>query len=183
NIKPSAVGLSLSRIGDFRRSDPIESLFLLLPLAVLSESPSLPSPLSSPIRQLYPCCLRPPSHPSPCLLQSSDESGESEMSSGVLLCVRASNLRDEMESSEKRREEMDLAQRRGRRWTYECLLALMHQYPCLSRLQQAVYYGRRSEILVRRASFPDEFTRLTTIMWINEIVLKHAYYKNQACLL
>ncbi|KAF3501766.1 hypothetical protein F2Q69_00044421 [Brassica cretica] len=35
---------------------------------------------------------------------------------GVLLCVRASSLRDEMESSEKRREEMDLAQRRGMRW-------------------------------------------------------------------
>ncbi|KAH0884425.1 hypothetical protein HID58_060521 [Brassica napus] len=122
----------------------------------------------------------------------SDESGESEMSSvgeetelnfdfhGVLLCVRASSLRDEMESSEKRREEMDLAQRRGRRWTYKCLLALMHQCPCLSRLLQAVYYGCRAEILVQRASFPDEFTRLTTIMWIYEIVLKHAYYKDQA---
>ncbi|CAN6826800.1 hypothetical protein Bca4012_007768 [Brassica carinata] len=36
----------------------------------------------------------------------------------VLLCVRASSLRDEMESSEKRREEMDLAQRRGRRWSW-----------------------------------------------------------------
>uniref|UniRef100_M4EY74 Uncharacterized protein n=1 Tax=Brassica campestris TaxID=3711 RepID=M4EY74_BRACM len=46
----------------------------------------------------------------------------------------------------------------------------------------AVYYGRMTEILVRRASFPDEFTRLTAIMWINEIVLKHAYYKDQACM-
>ncbi|KAG5410883.1 hypothetical protein IGI04_007652 [Brassica rapa subsp. trilocularis] len=60
----------------------------------------------------------------------SDESGESEMSSGneetqlnfdfhgVLMCFRASSLRDEMESSEKRRKEMDLAQRRGRRWSW-----------------------------------------------------------------
>ncbi|WZY77683.1 hypothetical protein YC2023_024067 [Brassica napus] len=37
---------------------------------------------------------------------------------GVLMCFRASSLRDEMESSEKRRKEMDLAQRRGRRWSW-----------------------------------------------------------------
>ncbi|CAN6989368.1 unnamed protein product [Brassica rapa subsp. trilocularis] len=113
------------------------------------------------------------------------------------VCVRALRSKDEMDSSEKRREDMDLAQRRGRRWRLAlritapnqlrtedivCLLALTHQCPCLSRLLQAVYYGRMTEILVRRASFPDEFTRLTAIMWINEIVLKHAYYKDQACM-
>ncbi|CAN6916894.1 unnamed protein product [Brassica oleracea var. botrytis] len=65
---------------------------------------------------------------------------------------------------------------------YECLLALTPQCPCLSRLLQAVYYGHMTEILVRRASFPDEFTRLTSIMWINEIVLKHPYYKDQTCM-
>ncbi|KAF3526113.1 hypothetical protein F2Q69_00047711 [Brassica cretica] len=64
------------------------------------------------------------------LSHRSEESGELEMSSGVeetevnfdfhgvLSCVRASSSRDEMESSEKRREEMDLAQRRGRRWSW-----------------------------------------------------------------
>ncbi|KAL0689477.1 hypothetical protein Bca4012_089155 [Brassica carinata] len=102
-----------------------------------------------------------------------------------------------MESSEKRREEMDLAQRRRRRLRLAlritatnqlrtedlvCLLALTPQCPCLSRLLQAVYYGHMTEILVRRACFPDDFTRLTSIMWINEIVLKHAYYKDQTCM-
>ncbi|KAF8117482.1 hypothetical protein N665_0009s0011 [Sinapis alba] len=34
----------------------------------------------------------------------------------------------------------------------------------------SVDYGRMAEILVQRASFPDEFTRLTAITWINEFV-------------
>ncbi|WZY70535.1 hypothetical protein YC2023_002775 [Brassica napus] len=97
-----------------------------------------------------------------------------------------------MDSSEKRREDMDLAQRRGRRWRLALRITAPKQLRtedivktlgCINRdLLQAVYYGRMTEILVRRASFPDEFTRLTAIMWINEIVLKHAYYKDQACM-
>ncbi|KAF3561220.1 hypothetical protein DY000_02018326 [Brassica cretica] len=46
-------------------------------------------------------------------------------------------------------------------------------------LHSKLLKGKRAEILVQRA-FPDEFTWLTTIMWIYEIVLKHAYYKDQA---
>ncbi|KAG2261673.1 hypothetical protein Bca52824_068752 [Brassica carinata] len=35
----------------------------------------------------------------------------------------------------------------------------------------SVDYGRMAEILVQRASSPDEFTRLTAIAWINEFVI------------
>lgn len=35
---------------------------------------------------------------------------------------------------------------------------------------QSVDYGRMTEILVRRATSPDEFTRLTSITWMNEFV-------------
>ncbi|KAJ0240494.1 Protein VAC14 [Hirschfeldia incana] len=35
----------------------------------------------------------------------------------------------------------------------------------------SVDYGRMAEILVQRASSPDEFTRLTAITWINEFVI------------
>nr|VDD50777.1 unnamed protein product [Brassica oleracea] len=97
-----------------------------------------------------------------------------------------------MESSEKRREEMDLAQRRRRRWRLALRITATNQLRtedlietlgCINRdVKGSVYYGHMTEILVRRASFPDEFTRLTSIMWINEIVLKHAYYKDQTCM-
>ncbi|KAF5757412.1 putative vacuole morphology and inheritance protein [Helianthus annuus] len=37
-------------------------------------------------------------------------------------------------------------------------------------LLKSVDYGRMAEILVQRASSPDEFTRWTAITWINEFV-------------
>ncbi|KAG2247688.1 hypothetical protein Bca52824_087316 [Brassica carinata] len=82
---------------------------------------------------------------------------------GVLPCVRALSSRDEMESR--------LALR----------ITATNQLRTED-LVVTVYYGHMTEILVRRACFPDDFTRLTSIMWINEIVLKHAYYKDQTCM-
>lgn len=38
-------------------------------------------------------------------------------------------------------------------------------------LLKSVDYGRMAEILVQRASSPDEFTRLTAITWVNLIAL------------
>ncbi|KAL6648540.1 hypothetical protein ACP70R_012764 [Stipagrostis hirtigluma subsp. patula] len=40
----------------------------------------------------------------------------------------------------------------------------------LQEIKNSPYYGRMAEILVRRAGSSDEFTRLTSITWINEFV-------------
>ncbi|KAG5383344.1 hypothetical protein IGI04_034814, partial [Brassica rapa subsp. trilocularis] len=163
NTKPSDVALFKSLEQAISGSLTLSSFSSLF-----SHSPSSPNHHHDhhhrpPIRQPYPRCLRPPRHhrSSPRLLQLSEESDESEMSSGD--------------------EEIELnfdfnGVRSG--------LALRITAPNQLRTEDivAVYYGRMTEILVRRASFPDEFTRLTAIMWINEIVLKHAYYKDQACM-
>jgi vacuole morphology and inheritance protein 14 len=37
-------------------------------------------------------------------------------------------------------------------------------------VKQSVDYGRMVEILVQRAASADEFTRLTSITWVNEFV-------------
>ncbi|KAL6645120.1 hypothetical protein ACP70R_016728 [Stipagrostis hirtigluma subsp. patula] len=40
----------------------------------------------------------------------------------------------------------------------------------LQEIKNSPYYGRMAEILVRRAGSSDEFTRLTSVTWINEFV-------------
>ncbi|KAG4946705.1 hypothetical protein GYH30_042807 [Glycine max] len=54
--------------------------------------------------------------------------------------------------------------------TTQSFLFIYHFLTRAVLLLKSVDYGRMAEILVHRAGSPDEFTRLTTITWINEFV-------------